>query len=164
MLGHLSANQCASAFATTACNPADDFRHRFGLKLSHGNIVEKKQGLGTKRNYVIHTHGHKIFAHRIVAAKKLRNGQLGTHAIGAAHQHGIFHVFKRCRRKAGAKAAKPTDNLGASSRCNRRFDGINGTRPLVNINTCVSISYLAYRVSHIRHPVVLSAQAEFLLE
>ena len=73
-----------------AFRDAGDHGARLGqLQLSGGEIIQEEQRLGPLHHQVIDTHRHQINADRVMNARFNRNPQLGAHAIGGRHQHGI---------------------------------------------------------------------------
>ena len=151
MLGHLATNQSATTLAATLCDTANNLGNSLGLELAHGNVIQEEQRLSAHRDNVINAHCNQVLAHCVVAVEQLRDGKLGANAVGAADQHGLFHVLQSCSREAGAKATQATNDLGASSCSNSSLDGVNRASALINVNTCVGVGNLLGWISGSGH-------------
>ena len=96
VLGHLATYQGAAALAASLGDSRNNLSHMLGAQLADGDIVKEEQRLCTGYHDVIHAHGHQVLAHRVVAVKQLRDGELGANAVGTADQHRLFHVLESC--------------------------------------------------------------------
>ena len=85
MLGHLATHECAACLATSAGDAFNDTGDRLGLELTHSDVVEKKERLGSCDHHVVNAHGHEVLTHRVVLIKQLCDGELGAHTVCAAH-------------------------------------------------------------------------------
>ncbi len=91
VLGHLAADEGAAGLAAPRGDAAHHLGHLLGAELAHRHVVQEEQRLGAGDHHVVGAHGHEVLAHGVVAAQTLGQGQLGTHAVGAAHEHRVLH-------------------------------------------------------------------------
>ena len=140
MLGHLAAYQRTTSLATSLCYATHDLRHRVRFKLSHSYVVKEEKRLGSYHHYVVSTHGDQVLAHRVMLLKQLSNCKLGSHAISATYEHGIFHILHRRSRKTATEASQATDHFRSHGARDHVLDCVYGTRALVHVYTGIRIS------------------------
>ena len=90
--GGFAAYQGRVAVDAAGADPPDDRLQQRRVVLGHGDVVEEKERLGPAADGVVHTHGHQVDAHGIVAAGHLGHLQLGPHAVGAGDEHRLLVV------------------------------------------------------------------------
>ena len=95
MLRHLSTNERATRLTATLGDAAHHLGDVVASELADGDVIEKEQRLGPAGQHVVHAHGDQVDAHGIVLASHLSQGELGSHAIGPAHENGIVHLLER---------------------------------------------------------------------
>ena len=65
----------------------------FGGKFARCEIIEEKEGFCALAHDVVHAHGDRIDADRIVLVCEEGVFELGTHAVGTRDQHRLLHLF-----------------------------------------------------------------------
>ena len=110
-LGGLAAYQGAASLAAALGDAGDDVSDAGGGVLAAGDVVQEEQGHSAAADDVIDTHGHAVDAHGVVLVHEERQLQLGAHAVGAGHQHGLLHAVQ-VGGKHAAKAAQGAHDPG----------------------------------------------------
>ena len=93
VLGHLAAHERATRELAAVGHTLDDLCHVLGLDVTDGNVVQEEQRLGARSQNVVDAHGDQVLAHRLMTVHDLGEHEFGAHAVGTAHQHGMFHAF-----------------------------------------------------------------------
>ncbi len=94
-LGRLAAHQRTARLTAAVGDARDDGLDLLGFVVPHGHIVEEHQRLGTLRQHVVDAHGHGIDADRVVLVHLEGQLELGSHAVGTAHEHRLLHLQGR---------------------------------------------------------------------
>ncbi len=155
MLGHLSANQGASGLTATL----SDTLHHAGCMLAgepaHGQIVQKEERLSPDGQDVVRAHGHQVNTHRIMLAQKLGDLELGTHPVGARHEHRIVHPLACRNRKQPTEAADIANHFRSIRGAHRSLNGIHRSSTLLNVHPGIGIGNLAHQQASLGRNAVL---------
>ncbi len=86
-LRRLATQQCTTSFPASGGHPFDYVLQVFRVKLVYGQIIEKKERLGSTGHQIVDVHGHQVDADRRQAVHPARQQNLGAYAIRASDQH-----------------------------------------------------------------------------
>ena len=139
MLRHLAADKGATCLAAALADATHDLGHFLGFQFADRNVIKEEQRLGAGGQNVVRAHGDQIDADGIVLARKLRNLELGSHAVGSGHQKRIFHLLSCGNREQTAKTADIANNFLTIRRMNRLLDGVYRTSTFFNVNAGLRI-------------------------
>ncbi|MNC45344.1 hypothetical protein D3C75_942990 [compost metagenome] len=89
-LSRLAADQRAACLMTAFGNPGNNRFNLFGHNLVAGQIIEEEQRLCTLHYNIVHTHGYRIDANRVVAVCRESDFELSAHTIGSRDEHRLF--------------------------------------------------------------------------
>ncbi|MNI39736.1 hypothetical protein D3C73_939260 [compost metagenome] len=89
-LSRLAADQRAACLMTAFGNPGNNRFDLLGHNLVAGQIIEEEQRLCTLHYNIVHTHGNRIDANRVVAVGRESDFELRAHTIGSRHEHRFF--------------------------------------------------------------------------
>ena len=94
-LGRLPSYQGAACLTAAFGNTGD-----YGLDflrdiVPYSHIIKEKQGLRTLGENIVHAHRHGIYAYGIVPVHFECEFQLGSHAVGPAHEHRFLETEGR---------------------------------------------------------------------
>ena len=84
---------------------------RSGVVLAAGDVVQEEEGGSAAADDIVDTHGHAVDAHGVMLVHQEGQLQLGTHAVGAGHQHRLLHAGQ-IRGKHAAEAAQGAHHPG----------------------------------------------------
>ena len=104
VLGHLAADERAAGLAAAFGHAGHDVLHHGGHEPPDTDVVEEEQRVGALHGDVVDAHRHEVDADGVEAAGRLGHLQLGAHAVGGGHQHGLVVAGGH-----GDEAAEPAD-------------------------------------------------------
>ena len=73
--------------------------------------------------HVVDAHADQVDADRVVTVQRLRQLQLGAHAVGAGHQHRFLVASAQVEQ--AAEAAQSTHHFGAQGALDHRLDAFD---------------------------------------
>ena len=127
-LGGLAANQGTAALLASPGNAVDDGGHVGGGQRSGGEVVQEEQGPGPRRQHVVDAHGHEVLADGVVLVGGDGHQQLGTDAVGAADEDGVFEggqgLLEGEQPAEAADARQHPGNGGGAGAFTDALDGI----------------------------------------
>ena len=107
------------------------------LQLAGGVVVEEEQRLRALHHDVIGAHGDEVDADGVVAAGVDRQAQLGTHAVGAGHQHRLPVAARQLHQRA--EAADAGQHLAALRAPHQRLDALDELVAGVDVDAGIAI-------------------------
>ena len=104
-------------------------RHNGGDLLRHvlpaGDVVQEEERLGPADDHVVDAHGHAVDAHSVVLVLVKGQLELGAHAVGAGHQHGLLHAL-HVQLEQPAKAAHAAEGSRCQGAGDMAFHQLHG--------------------------------------
>ena len=94
-LGRFAADECTAGLTAAFGHTRHD---RFDLRrlvVPHGYIIQEEERLGPLRQHVVHAHSHGVDADRVVLIHLESQLELGSHAVGTAHEHRLLDIKRR---------------------------------------------------------------------
>ena len=90
----------ASGDATHNCHSG------FHFKFAAGKVIKEEERFGTLNQDIVHAHGHKVNAHRVMHVPFKRQFELGADAIRATDEHWLAVALgnlEKCAKTANAR-------------------------------------------------------------
>ena len=94
-LGRLAPEQGATVLAAGAGRPLDHALEHSLLQATGGEVIEEEERLGPLDQHVVHAHSHGVDADRVVLIHLESQLELGSHAVGTAHEHRLLDIKRR---------------------------------------------------------------------
>ena len=142
--GGFAADQGAAGFFAALRDAFDHVGSACHIEFAAGEIIEEKQRLRALHENVVHAHGDQVDAHGVVFVPIESEFELGAHAVGAAHQHGVLVFFADFHQRA--EATQTAQHFGAHGAFGKGFDVFDQTVARGYIDTRVAV---AQRFAHI---------------
>ncbi len=150
--GHLrglAADQRASVGAASARDAGDHCGRDVGIQFADREIIQEEQRQRALHGDVVDAVVHQILADGVVAAGEERDLQLGAHAVGRTHQHGLAESGQLER---GAERADIGQHAARESAARELLDGGYGAIGFIDIDAGVAVAkgFLGWQISIIR--------------
>ena len=136
-LGCFTTNQGAARGLTALGNAAHHGGGRVECKSATGEIIQKEEWLRPLNENVVHTHGHEVDAHGVVPVQGEGQLELGAHAIGAGHQHGLHQPFGQAAQ--GAEATNAREHLWPHGALGQRLDAVDESVAGIDVHASVAV-------------------------
>jgi hypothetical protein len=115
----------------------DDGRGRVDVELAAGEVVEEEQRLGALHEDVVHAHRDQILADGVVFVQMKCELQLGAHAVGARHEHGLPVLLRHFEQRA--EAADAAEHAVAQRFLRKRLDLVDERVARVDVDAGVAV-------------------------
>jgi len=126
MLGRLSAHERGSGGFTALGDTAHDGGDALGDDLAARDVVGHEQRLGTDHDDVVDDHADQVLTDRVVLVDRLRDGDLGAHAVGAGGQQRPAVAEKSGGVEQACESADAAQDLGALGATHGRLHEFDG--------------------------------------
>ena len=148
MLRGLTAHQCAPGDLAAARDTRHDGSDALRHDPARGDVVGHEEWLRTAHDDVVDHHRHEVLADGVVDVHRLRDCDLGAHAIGGGGEQRARVALECARIEEPGESTEAADNLRSS----RSRDGTahEGDRALarLDVDTGVGVAEAETRIVH----------------
>ena len=142
MLCGLTADKSRARLNATLGNAADDLCDLFGDILAASDVIKEEEGARAAADDVVYAHSNGIDSDGIMLVHKDRELDLGTAAVGARNEHGLFHTCDG-ETEAAAEAADVVEATLVFGACDMFFHKLDSAVAGCDINArrCVAVGF-----------------------